>query len=171
MSLARPRPNLKRIILSYVFWGGFFVGICGLHRLYNGKMITGILWLCTVGLCGIGQIVDLFLMPDLVRSHERKQQRQLAYRAYGVSDLLPTPPLDPAPPPVSPALTSEQQMVVLVKAAAKRGGKLTVTQGVLASGLNFAQVENLLMQMVRSGYAHIGNDPVTGAVTYYFDAL
>lgn len=166
MSLVRS--NSRRIAFSYTLWAGFFFGICGLHRLYNGKMITGILWLCTFGLCGVGQIVDLFLIPDLVWSHDRKLRLTLG---YGAADFFPTPPLNPAPDPVSPPLTREQQMVVLVKAAEKKGGKLTVTQGVLASGLGFAQVETLLLEMVRSGYAHIGNDPVTGAVTYYFDEL
>ncbi len=166
MSLIRSNP--QRMIISYALWAGFFLGACGLHRLYNGKIITGILWLCTFGLCGIGQIVDLFLIPDIVRSHDLKMKRQLG---YGPSDFFPTPPLEPALDPVLPTLTHEQQMVMLVKAAAKRGGKLTVTQGVLAAGLSFVQVETLLLEMVRSGYARIGNDPVTGAVTYYFDEL
>nr|WP_315862847.1 TM2 domain-containing protein [Trichothermofontia sichuanensis] len=166
MSLVRSNPN--RIAISYVLWAAIFLGFCGLHRIYNGKIVTGILWFFTFGLCGIGQVIDLFLIPSMVERHDLKLQRQLG---YGSSDFFPTPPLEPAPNPVPPNLTPEQQMVLLVKAAAKRGGKLTVTQGVLASGLSFVQVETLLMEMVRSGYAHIGNDPITGAVTYYFDEL
>ncbi|MCD7800229.1 MAG: TM2 domain-containing protein [Ruminococcus sp.] len=36
-----------------------FTGYFGLHRFYVGKAITGILYLCTVGLCGIGWIYDI----------------------------------------------------------------------------------------------------------------
>lgn len=36
-----------------------FVGLGGIHRLYVGKIGTGILWLFTGGFCGIGQLIDL----------------------------------------------------------------------------------------------------------------
>lgn len=37
----------------------FFLGFFGAHKFYEGKTSTGILYLCTVGLFGIGWIVDL----------------------------------------------------------------------------------------------------------------
>lgn len=164
MSLAPS--NSKRIAISYVLWAVSFFGFCGLHRFYNGKIATGIVWFLTFGLCGIGQLLDLFLIPGMVASHDLKLRQQLG---YSPSDAFRPLPSTPDLPPSS--LTPEQQMVLLVQAAEKHGGKLTVTQGVAASGLTFAQVEKLLLAMVRSGYAHIGNDPITGAVTYYFDEL
>lgn len=36
-----------------------FIGIGGIHRLYVGKMWTGLIWLFTFGLVGIGTIVDV----------------------------------------------------------------------------------------------------------------
>ena len=39
-----------------------FLGTLGVHRFYEGKIGTGILWLCTLGLCGIGWIVDIVLI-------------------------------------------------------------------------------------------------------------
>lgn len=39
-----------------------FLGTLGVHRFYEGKIGTGILWLCTLGLFGIGWVVDIVLI-------------------------------------------------------------------------------------------------------------
>jgi hypothetical protein len=39
-----------------------FVGYLGIHRFYAGKLFTGLLWLITGGLFGIGWIFDLILI-------------------------------------------------------------------------------------------------------------
>lgn len=72
-----PRP---RLVLSYLLWCMGLVGLCGMHRFYNGKRISGCLWLITFGWLGIGQLIDLFYIPELVLQAERQQgslERQL----------------------------------------------------------------------------------------------
>jgi len=36
-----------------------FVGIAGLHRLFRGKILSGLLWLFTAGIFLVGTILDL----------------------------------------------------------------------------------------------------------------
>lgn len=39
-----------------------FLGVLGIHKFYEGKIIFGIIYLCTGGIFGIGVIVDLILL-------------------------------------------------------------------------------------------------------------
>jgi TM2 domain-containing membrane protein YozV len=43
-----------------------FLGPLGIHRFYMGKIVTGILWLLTGGLIGIGWLYDLWTLNEQV---------------------------------------------------------------------------------------------------------
>lgn len=50
-----------------------FLGVLGIHRMYMGKWITGIIYLFTGGLIGLGCLYDLWTLNDqitLVNSRE-----------------------------------------------------------------------------------------------------
>jgi TM2 domain-containing membrane protein YozV len=57
---------MKSKLVAYILWCGSFLAICGLHRIYAGKIVTGLLWLFTFGLLGIGQLIDLLLIPGMI---------------------------------------------------------------------------------------------------------
>jgi len=151
--------------MSYVLWLAGLVGVNGLHRFYNGKIVTGLLWFFTLGLFGIGQFVDLFLIPGMAEEREADIKARLGDSESGVS-LSNTAIATTALPQ-----TREQLMVALLKAAVDRGGKISVTQGVMATGATFAEVEVTLQEMLKSGYASVDNDPKTGVVVFEFHEL
>jgi TM2 domain-containing membrane protein YozV len=43
-----------------------FLGLFGIHRMYMGKWISGIIYLCTLGVFGIGYIYDFWTLNDQI---------------------------------------------------------------------------------------------------------
>ncbi len=43
-----------------------FLGLFGIHRMYMGKWLTGILYLLTVGLLGIGYLYDYWTLNQQI---------------------------------------------------------------------------------------------------------
>ncbi|WP_415064337.1 NINE protein [Bdellovibrio sp.] len=73
------------IVVGYILW---IFGFMGAHRFYYGKPISGTIWFFTFGVLGVGWFVDLFLIPSMDRSADRR------YKAgpidYNVAWLLLT---------------------------------------------------------------------------------
>jgi DNA-binding IclR family transcriptional regulator len=72
---------------------------------------------------------------------------------------------------VKPRFTDDELMLQLLRAAQKHGGRLSVTQGVLETGVLFSEVERVLQGMVKSNYVYMDNDPATGVIVYVFKEI
>lgn len=57
---------------AYLLWCVGIFGVCGLQRFYLGQPGLGVLYLLTFGICGIGQLIDLFTIPSLVKEYNQK---------------------------------------------------------------------------------------------------
>jgi len=77
--------DTHRKTVGYILW---LFGFTGSHRFYYGKPLTGTIYFFTLGLLGIGWLIDLFLIPSLDR------QADLRFAAgpidYSVAWLLLT---------------------------------------------------------------------------------
>jgi TM2 domain len=169
---------------SYLLWLTCLFGVSGLHRFYNKRPVTGVLWLLTWGFFGFGQFVDLFLMPSMVDEHNLKMRAKLGLMPTGAALGQPTIQVVMSPEAIAAAqaryqplvetqtaakpLTQHDMMLKLLKAAHARAGKLSVTQAVLDTELSFEQVETALREMARTGYVAIENHPETGVILYNF---
>ncbi|NIR42855.1 MAG: TM2 domain-containing protein [Gemmatimonadetes bacterium] len=137
--------------IAFGLWAGWLFGFAGLHRLYLGKWGTGFLWLFTWGLLGIGQLVDLITLRRQVDEANLLEEARAMRSASGQHQPSP-----------------EQ---LILRAAMKEGGKLTVTQAAMITGWSFQEAEGYLRELVKSGYVDVGNEPESGVVVYYFPEL
>jgi len=181
---------------AYLLWALCFLGFFGFHRFYLDKPGSGVLWLLTFGLCGVGQLVDLFLIPEMVR--QRNHERELA-AARGRTHYLPPGSIVVMPGvndaserseaelrtrrrdrrehsgtasaagAAGPPLSPEEKLQVeLSRVARSQNGSLTVSDGVVALGRPPREIQAALDGMAREGYVDLDVDPETGALVYTF---
>lgn len=62
----------KDLALAYALWALSVIGICGVQRMYLGQTGLGIAMLFTFGFCGIGQVLDLILLPAALNQANRR---------------------------------------------------------------------------------------------------
>jgi hypothetical protein len=63
---------MKETGTAYLLWALAFLGLFGFHRFYLDRPATGCLWLLTFGFCGVGQAIDLLLIPGMVKQANRE---------------------------------------------------------------------------------------------------
>src|SRR5688572_29452615 len=83
--------------LSFLLWMSCLFGICGFHRFYLGRPLSGVLYLFALGFMGIGQLVHLFLLPGMVDEANTKNAalqalaEKRALKAAGIHPQLALP--------------------------------------------------------------------------------
>jgi len=59
-----PLQDTHSKVVGYCLW---LFGFTGAHRFYYGRPISGTIWFLTLGLLGVGWLIDLFLIPSMDR--------------------------------------------------------------------------------------------------------
>ncbi len=137
----------RSLALSYGLWCLSLVGICGIHRIYNRKPFSGFLWLFTFGLCGIGQFVDLLLIPGMVE----RANRQINMAFGSVASL---PPID-------------RQLLRLARQTGEKGFTLNdaLIELDLPSQLDGPSLQREIEKLLQLELLDVGNDE-RGRVVY-----
>lgn len=60
--------------IAYTLWLLSIFGWLGFHRFYLGKIGTGILWIITGGLLGLGSLFDLFTLGGAVEQYNTNEE-------------------------------------------------------------------------------------------------
>ncbi len=138
-----PPREPRSVGMAYLLWVPSIVfGVAGLHRFYTGRWGTGLLWLCTGGLCLVGSVVDLFLIPEQVRSFNRRLAR-----------------ISGQPPPIGLG----QSILALARRRGVRG--FTVNDAVLELGYSPEKIRLELERLMQEDCLHVTND-VEGRIIY-----
>ncbi|MCZ2398416.1 MAG: NINE protein [Phycisphaerae bacterium] len=72
--------EMRSVGAAYGLWALWLLGVAGVHRFYAGRYLTGIIWLLTWGLFGIGQMVDLLLIPGMIEWKNRRLASRCSFQ-------------------------------------------------------------------------------------------
>ncbi len=148
--------------IAYFLWliSGF--GALGFHRFYLGKFGTGLLYMFTGGLAGIGSIYDLLTLPLQVQeANLRAGYRQAIWGAGGFNRFSESTPHQTAS---SKRETLER---VILKVAKKNNGIVTPSEVALDGGFDLDEAKRALEKLVSNGYAEI-RVKKSGMYVYFF---
>ncbi|MXW40143.1 MAG: NINE protein [Synechococcus sp. SB0668_bin_15] len=136
-----PPHTMRSVGMAYLLWVPSMFGVAGLHRFYTRRWRTGLLWLLTGGLCGVGSVVDLFLIPEQV---------QLFNRSVGINgNRLP--------------MALGQGILALDRRRGARG--FTFNDAVLELGHSPKKIRLELERLMQEDCLHITND-MEGRIIY-----
>ena len=146
---------------AYLLWllSGF--GALGLHRFYLGKIPSGLLWMFSCGLFGIGSIYDFFTLPGQVReANIRNAIFERTRRQFRPAGQAGRPnnwryANDAQFTVMGHGREKEHPERVILKLAKENKGILTVSDLALGADISIDEAKKYLDALVTKGYAEL----------------
>lgn len=152
--------------IAYFLWLISGVGALGFHRFYLGKFGTGLLYMVTGGLGGIGSFYDLLTLPIQVR----EANLRLAYRE-AINDRYahrqPRQFTSDFKISMRDEIKKDSLERVILKTAKENQGIVTPSVVAIESGMSIDQAKNALEKLVSKGHADIRVSK-NGSMVYFF---
>jgi len=155
---------VKSKLVAYLLW--FFLGFLSAHRFYLEKIGSGIVYLITGQLAGIGWIIDLFTLGsqvDLYNALHGGQAGGVSVNNQQSQNIVVNVAAPTGSPSSGPKISAEKQVLTL----AEKSSSLTVRQIVSQTSLEMDEAEEVVKKLVAKGMAkeQVGSD---GKLTYDF---
>ncbi|HDQ15378.1 MAG TPA: TM2 domain-containing protein [Sediminispirochaeta sp.] len=144
--------------LAYVLWFLSGFGAMGFHRFYMGKIGTGLLYIFTGGLFGIGSIYDFITLPLQVR--EANLQAGWREALYGNTAMRT----------VGGHREERKQSLesIILRTAKKNSGVANPSEVALESNRSLDEAKAALEKLVEKGYAELRVSRTSGNLLYFF---
>ena len=131
---------------AYLLWVLGFFSFGGFHRFYLGKPVSGLIYLCTFGLFGVGHIIDAFLIPRMV------DEKNLHDRLLTSTHSTPFP--------------SEKPLEVRLLQVCRDRNGATLSDCIIETQATTTEVKATVHRLCLEGCLVVDNRPVDGAVIY-----
>jgi TM2 domain-containing membrane protein YozV len=147
------------VTLAYLLWLCSGCGALGFHRFYLGKIGTGILWMMTGGMCGVGCIYDVVTLPRQVQEANVRFEVDARVRGelgYGSGSYVQ-----------ATRAKSEDPEKTVLRVARANGGFVTPGEAALEGDMSVDEARKLLEKMASKGNAEM-RVRSSGVVVYFF---
>lgn len=161
---------MRKTKVAYILWCTCFVGLAGVHRLYSGKYLSGLVWLFTLGFLGIGQLIDLVLIPGMIEE-KNLTDKWLDSRHTNRVGITPEVVIETAneirPTFREPTTKVEISDIQTIFQLAKDNyGKVSLVDCVIATGKPASELRKALEYLCLEGFLIVDNHPEQGSLIY-----
>ncbi len=161
---------MRKTKVAYILWCTCFVGLAGVHRLYSGKYLSGLVWLFTLGFLGIGQLIDLVLIPGMIEE-KNLTDKWLDSRHTNRVGINPEVVIETAneirPTFREPTTKVEiSDIQTIFQLAKDNHGKVSLVDCVIATGKPASELRKALEYLCLEGFLIVDNHPEQGSLIY-----
>jgi TM2 domain len=148
--------------VSYLLWLACLLGVSGLQRIYLGRYVSGAFYIITWGWFGVGQLLDLALIPGMVDDENLKYMALRGGVGYG-------PALQGQNPVVlvnkNHSARPDSMEVAILRICRDRG-EATLSDCVIDTGADIKEVKAVIKNLIHEDLLQIHNRDSDGSVVY-----